>query len=224
MSPVTVALALVWHRPLACDAGRPTPHLATRAAAVLPGKASVLDEPKFAEVVARSMPAVVLLLNTQADGSVKYGAGLLLEHGLVLTSQHVVADVKTLGAMLYEARRTSYTPMDGGLSRYLFENQAAVLHAQVWPATPRAILRSCASTPIRRATRHCRSPANRSNPATACSRSDTRKKWCGRSPRAWWGPSSRGPSSTTRPSATGRAADRCSTRAVKWSGSTSPKW
>jgi hypothetical protein len=89
------------------------------------------EEPKFAELVARSMPAVVLLLNTQADGAVKYGAGLLVGNGLVLTSQHVVADAKSLGAMLYEPRRTSYTPMDGGLSRYLFENQPDVVHAQM---------------------------------------------------------------------------------------------
>jgi hypothetical protein len=77
------------------------------------------------------MPSVVLLLNTQADGAVRYGAGLLIERGLVLTSQHVVADAKSLGAMLYEPQRTSYTPMDGGLSRYLFENHAAIVKAQV---------------------------------------------------------------------------------------------
>jgi hypothetical protein len=88
------------------------------------------DEQQFADLVARSMPAVVLLLNTQNDGTVKYGAGLLIERGLVLTSHHVVADAKTLGAMLYEPRRTSYTPMDGGLSRYLFENQSAVVRAE----------------------------------------------------------------------------------------------
>jgi hypothetical protein len=92
-------------------------------------KPSLADEPKFAELVARSMPSVVLLLNTQSDGAVKYGAGLLIERGLVLTSQHVVADAKTLGAMLYDARRTSYTPMDGGLSRYLFENHTAIVKA-----------------------------------------------------------------------------------------------
>src|SRR6185295_14807798 len=92
---------------------------------------TLADEPKFAELVARSMPSVVLLLNTQSDGAVKYGAGLLIERGLVLTSQHVVADAKTLGAMLYDSRRTSYTPMDGGLSRYLFENQGAIQRAQL---------------------------------------------------------------------------------------------
>jgi hypothetical protein len=89
------------------------------------------EEPKFAELVARSMPSVVLVLNTQTDGTVKYGAGLLIERGLVLTSQHVVADAKTLAAMLYEPRRTSYTPMDGGLSRYLFENHSAIVKAEL---------------------------------------------------------------------------------------------
>src|SRR5579859_1843333 len=93
--------------------------------ATVAAKPTSADEPKFAEIVARSMPAVVLLLSTLHDGTVRYGAGLLLDHGLVLTSQHVVADAKTLGAMLYEPRRTSYTPMDGGLSRYLFENQSS---------------------------------------------------------------------------------------------------
>jgi hypothetical protein len=81
-------------------------------------------------VVARSMPAVVLLLNTQADGRTLYGAGLLIEPGLVLTSQHVVAGASKLGAMLYRPGRTSYTPMDGGLSRFLFENQADIITAE----------------------------------------------------------------------------------------------
>ena len=51
--------------------------------------------------------------------------------GLVLTSEHVVADAKSLGAMLYRAGRNGYTPMDGGLSRYLFENQADVVAARL---------------------------------------------------------------------------------------------
>src|SRR5215471_16465477 len=81
-------------------------------------------------IVERSMPAVVLLLNTQADGSTVYGAGLLIEPGLVLTSQHVVAGATKLGAMLYRAGRTSYTPMDGGLSRFLFENHGDIIDAE----------------------------------------------------------------------------------------------
>jgi hypothetical protein len=73
------------------------------------------------------MPSVVLLLNTHADGTMTYGAGFLVGPGLVLTSEHVVASAHKLGAMLYKSGRTSYTPMDGGLSRFLFENQADIL-------------------------------------------------------------------------------------------------
>jgi trypsin-like peptidase len=126
LQPIAFALALA-----ACTA-RPAhdPARAVRApAAAATTKPAPTDEPKFADIVARSMPAVVLVLNTQRDGNVMYGAGMLLEHGMVLTSQHVVADAKTLGVMLYEPSRTSYTPMDGGLSRYLFENQSAVVEA-----------------------------------------------------------------------------------------------
>jgi len=81
-------------------------------------------------VIERAMPAVVLLLNTHPDGTVTYGAGLLVDRGLVLTSQHVVGASKMLGAMLYRPGRTSYTPMDGGLSRYLFENQTDIVKAR----------------------------------------------------------------------------------------------
>jgi hypothetical protein len=51
----------------------------------------------------------------------------LVGRGLVLTSEHVVASASKLGAMLYKAGRTSYTPMDGGLARFLFENQSDIL-------------------------------------------------------------------------------------------------
>lgn len=83
--------------------------------------------PTFAEQIARFLPSVVLLLNTHADGTVTYGAGFLVGRGLVLTSEHVVASASKLGAMLYKAGRTSYTPMDGGLARFLFENQSDIL-------------------------------------------------------------------------------------------------
>ncbi|HVY48223.1 MAG TPA: trypsin-like peptidase domain-containing protein, partial [Minicystis sp.] len=96
-----------------------------------------------AEIVERALPAVVLVLNTHADGTITYGAGFVVRsadapadasgdgapHGFVLTSQHVVAGAKALGAMLYKPGRPGYTPMDGGLSRYLFENQGDVVHA-----------------------------------------------------------------------------------------------
>jgi hypothetical protein len=87
------------------------------------------QEVDLATVVERTLPAVVLVLNTQPDGQTVYGAGLLIEPSLVLTSQHVVSGAMTLGAMLYRPGRTSYTLMDGGLSRFLFENQADVTTA-----------------------------------------------------------------------------------------------
>lgn len=89
------------------------------------------------DVVAdRSMPAVVLLLNTRADGTVLYGSGLVVDGGLVLTNHHVVAGAKSLGAMLFKKDRVGYTPMDGGLGRYLFENPREVLKATVVDAEP----------------------------------------------------------------------------------------
>ena len=116
-----LALAACTSRPgPSADEGR-------RAAAPSVAPSAAADAPSFTDLIARSMPSVVLLLNTHADGSITYGAGFLVGPGLVLTSEHVVASAAKLGAMLYKAGRTSYTPMDGGLSRFLFENQADVL-------------------------------------------------------------------------------------------------
>ncbi len=85
-------------------------------------------EPAMVEVATRALPAVVLLLNTRPDGTTTYGAGLILgKDGRVLTNHHVIAGAKSLGAMLYKPGRVSYTPMDGGLSRYIFENQKDIV-------------------------------------------------------------------------------------------------
>jgi hypothetical protein len=87
-----------------------------------------LPEPAMVEVVERALPAVVLLLNTQPNGTTTYGAGLIVgKDGRVLTNYHVIAGAKSLGAMLYKPGRVSYTPMDGGLSRYIFENQKDIV-------------------------------------------------------------------------------------------------
>ncbi|MEP7122715.1 MAG: trypsin-like peptidase domain-containing protein [Byssovorax sp.] len=87
-----------------------------------------LSEPAMVEVATRALPAVVLLLNYKPDGTTTYGAGLIVgKDGRVLTNHHVIAGARSLGAMLYKAGRVSYTPMDGGLSRYLFENQHDVV-------------------------------------------------------------------------------------------------
>ena len=85
-------------------------------------------EPAMVEVVERALPAVVLLLNTRADGTTTYGAGLILgKDGRVLTNHHVIEGARSLGAMIYKPGRISYTPMDGGLSRYIFENQKDIV-------------------------------------------------------------------------------------------------
>jgi len=54
----------------------------------------------------------------------------------VLTNLHVVDGNKGLGAILYQPDLVSYTPMDGGLDRFLFENQRLVVGAQVIRADP----------------------------------------------------------------------------------------
>ncbi len=149
------------------------------------------DEAKAgqSEVVARSLPALVLLLNTHADGSVGYGSGLIVDHaGTVLTSLHVVENGK-LGAMLYRKDRVSYTPMDAGLSPLrVFENpEGEVISA------PRS---SRARRDRRPRARPARGPdAGRAAPRVsrmhlvspgtiASSPSGTRKRRSGPSPRA----------------------------------------
>lgn len=61
---------------------------------------------------------------------------LLDERGLVLTNLHVVANASSLGAMLHDPGRVSFTPMDGGLARYFFENQKDVVAAHLVRGDP----------------------------------------------------------------------------------------
>ena len=83
--------------------------------------------PTEADVLAATLPGVVLLVNHLPDGSIGYGAGILLDgEGRVLTNMHVVANAVSLGGLLHDPSRTSYIPQDGGLKRYLFENEKAI--------------------------------------------------------------------------------------------------
>lgn len=103
---------------------------ASRVVALAPSGAAPppLAEPAMVEAATRALPAVVLLLNTKPDGTTTYGAGLIVgSDGRVLTNHHVIAGAKSLGAMIYKAGRVSYTPMDGGLGRYIFENQQDIV-------------------------------------------------------------------------------------------------
>lgn len=84
------------------------------------------------DLVTASLPGVVLLVRGNPDGTIGYGAGVLIdEHGTILTNLHVVANATTLGAMFYDPERRSYIPDDGGLARYLFENRADVSPAEL---------------------------------------------------------------------------------------------
>src|SRR5262245_59233963 len=78
------------------------------------------DRP-LAQVVNEALPSVVLIVSSRGDGKTTYGAGLILGPGsLVLTNLHVLGDQKTIGVLLYSPERVTYTPMDGGLDRFLF--------------------------------------------------------------------------------------------------------
>lgn len=100
-------------------------------AAPSPAVRRALSRPdsSLAELIERAMPGVVLLVNFREDGSQRFGAGVLLENQVVLTNLHVVEGAESLGAMVYDPRRTTYSPLDGGLNRYLFEYQR-----DLWPA------------------------------------------------------------------------------------------
>ena len=88
-----------------------------------------------ADVVAEALPGIVLLINERpakpgAKPSTTFGAGFLTRDNLVVTSLHVVDGEGKLSAMLYKPGRPSYTPMDGGLGRFLFENQGDLVPAE----------------------------------------------------------------------------------------------
>ncbi|MBX3230152.1 MAG: trypsin-like peptidase domain-containing protein [Labilithrix sp.] len=89
------------------------------------------------EVLATVLPGVVLLVNRHADGAIGFGSGIVVDDdGLVLTNLHVVADGESLGGLLYDPKRVSYIPQDGGLARYLFENDSAVVPARLVRGDP----------------------------------------------------------------------------------------
>lgn len=93
--------------------------------------------PSESDVLERALPGVVLVVNQRADGKVGFGSGILLDgEGRVLTNMHVVAHAISLGALLYDAKRTSYIPEDGGLARYLFENEQALRPALLQRGDP----------------------------------------------------------------------------------------
>jgi S1-C subfamily serine protease len=66
------------------------------------------------DAIDRSLPGVVLLLNSRSNGKTGFGAGIILDNqGLVLTNLHVVANARSLGTLFYKPDRVSYMPSDG---------------------------------------------------------------------------------------------------------------
>ena len=92
--------------------------------------------PETAAVVESSLPAVVLLVVDRPEGR-GYGSGSLLDtDGRVLTNLHVVQGATSLRALLWEPDRPSWSAMDGGLSRFLFENEAQMKDARLLQGDP----------------------------------------------------------------------------------------
>jgi S1-C subfamily serine protease len=90
-----------------------------------------------ADIIEKSLPGVVLLINYRPDGKVGYGAGIIVDDGgRVLTNLHVVANAQNLAALLFDPERVSYTPEDGGLSRYLFEYSNRLIGARLVRGDP----------------------------------------------------------------------------------------
>jgi hypothetical protein len=90
-----------------------------------------------ATLVRKALPSIVLIINNQVDGQIGYGSGILLDDkGTVLTNLHVVDNAKSLGGMLYDRRRISHIPSEGGLNRFLFEYHKDILPAHLVRGDP----------------------------------------------------------------------------------------
>lgn len=81
--------------------------------------------PTTHQLITRALPSVVLVVGDRPDGKVSFGSGIVVgANGSVLTCLHLVRGLTNLRGMLYAPELVSYTPMDGGLDRFLFENRS----------------------------------------------------------------------------------------------------
>jgi hypothetical protein len=86
--------------------------------------------PSIDALLSRALPSVPLIIRYDADGTVGFGSGLIVsDDGLILTNLHVIAAGQRLGVMLYDDARPTYTVLEGGLTRFLFEQQDHILPA-----------------------------------------------------------------------------------------------
>lgn len=88
--------------------------------------------PDAVEMLASAQPGVVLLVAELDGGERRFGAGLLVRQpGLVLTNAHVVRGATRLRALLFDPARRSWSPIDGGIHRTLFEEEGALLDVEL---------------------------------------------------------------------------------------------
>lgn len=84
------------------------------------------------QLVQAALPSVVLLVGQRSDGKTSFGSGIIVSRdGQVLTCLHLVRGMTHLRAMRFEPGLVSYTPMDGGLNRFLFENRSRLVDVSV---------------------------------------------------------------------------------------------
>ncbi len=107
-------------------------------------------KPSLASLAERGRSGVVLILNYKPDGTTTFGAGLIInDDGGIVTNSHVIDGANAVGVLLFRADRTTYSPLDGGLGRFLFEYQREIVPAAVIrknESLDLAILRAQAST------------------------------------------------------------------------------
>ncbi len=98
---------------------------------------------------------VVLLINTRLDGSLVYGAGVVLdESGKVTTSAQLVGRSFSLWALPFDARRVRGLPPEGDLARFIYEHRRHLVPARLVrsnPAADLALLQLKTQRPLRRA-------------------------------------------------------------------------
>lgn len=78
-----------------------------------------------------ALPSVVLVVTEQPDGMIGFGSGVVLGERAIVTNAHVVQNANSVHLLLHDASKLSYSPLDGGLSRLLFEREDDLLPALV---------------------------------------------------------------------------------------------
>jgi hypothetical protein len=108
------------------SAGSPGARPTVKVAATKPATLSPDD---VSAMFPRVLPGVLLVVNQRTDRTTGFGAAILLPSNLALTNRHVVENSGSLAVMFYDPQRPSNGGLaeEGGLRRYLFENEKALV-------------------------------------------------------------------------------------------------